>query len=75
MSGATGRRVGTLNRPCRPRGTVSVADKLVRFTRPGLTEEYSVSVDGVRQDFIESRPSTPTLNLGGQRGICAWSWR
>jgi len=41
-------------------------DKLVRFTRPGLTEEYSVSVDGVRQDFIiESPPLTPhpsTLN-------------
>jgi hypothetical protein len=37
-----------------------VADKLVRFTRPGLTEEYSVSVDGVRQDFvIESPPLNP----------------
>ena len=33
-------------------GTVEVADKLVRFIRPGVTEEYSVSVDGVRQDFI-----------------------
>ncbi len=33
-------------------GTVSVADKLVRFKRPCVTEEYSVSVDGVRQDFI-----------------------
>ena len=33
-------------------GTVSVADKLVRFIRPGLTEEYSVGVDGVRQDFV-----------------------
>ena len=38
-------------------GTVQVADKLVRFLRPGLTEEYSVSMDGVRQDFIiEQRP-------------------
>jgi len=38
-------------------GTVSVGDKVARFTRPGLVEEYSVSVDGVRQDFvIESRP-------------------
>jgi hypothetical protein len=28
-----------------------------RFTRPGLIEEYSVSMDGVRQDFIiEQRP-------------------
>lgn len=47
-------------------GMVSVNDKLVRFTRPGLTEEYSVSVDGVRQDFIiESPPLNPqrsTLN-------------
>jgi hypothetical protein len=33
-------------------GTVLVEDKLVRFTRPGVTEEYSVSVDGVRQDFV-----------------------
>jgi hypothetical protein len=41
-------------------GTVSVQDNLVRFTRPGLTEEYSVSVDGVRQDFIiESPPLNP----------------
>ena len=35
-----------------PHGTVSVADKVVRCARPGLTEEYSVSVDGVRQDFV-----------------------
>ncbi len=33
-------------------GTVEVAGNLVRFIRPGLTEEYSVSVDGVRQDFV-----------------------
>jgi hypothetical protein len=47
-------------------GKVSAEDKLVRFARPGLTEEYSVSVDGVRQDFvIESPPLNPqrsTLN-------------
>ena len=44
---------GTLPRT----GTVQVADKLVRFTRPGVIEEYSVSMDGVRQDFIiEQRP-------------------
>ena len=36
--------------------TVSVQDKLVGFTRPGLTEEYSVSVDGVRQDFVIAMP-------------------
>ena len=39
-------------------GKVSAEDKLVRFTRPGVTEEYSVSVDGVRQDFvIAERPA------------------
>jgi hypothetical protein len=39
-------------------GTVSVEGKPVRFIRPGLTEEYSVSVDGVRQDFvITERPA------------------
>jgi hypothetical protein len=35
-----------------PHGTVAVADKLARCVRPGLIEEYSVSVDGVRQDFV-----------------------
>ena len=33
-------------------GTVQVADNLVRFIRPGVIEEYSVSMDGVRQDFV-----------------------
>jgi hypothetical protein len=33
-------------------GNVSVGEKLVTFERPWLTEEYSVSVDGVRQDFV-----------------------
>ena len=38
-------------------GIVNVADNVARFIRPGLTEEYTVSVDGVRQDFIiEQRP-------------------
>jgi hypothetical protein len=35
-----------------PSGTVSVDGQTVRFTRPGLVEEYSVNVDGVRQDFV-----------------------
>jgi hypothetical protein len=47
-------------------GKVSVDGKLVQFTRPGLTEEYSVSVDGVRQDFIivspPLNPQRSTLN-------------
>lgn len=33
-------------------GSVSVEGSLARFIREGLTEEYSVSVDGVRQDFV-----------------------
>jgi hypothetical protein len=33
-------------------GSVSVEVSAVRFTRAGVTEEYSVSVDGVRQDFV-----------------------
>ncbi len=33
-------------------GAVAVDEKLVRFIRPGLVEEYSVSADGVRQDFV-----------------------
>jgi hypothetical protein len=36
-------------------GVVEAADKLVRFVRPELTEQYSVSMDGVRQDFIIDR--------------------
>ncbi len=38
-------------------GTVAVTGKVAGFIRPGLTEEYSVRTDGVRQDFIiERRP-------------------
>ena len=33
-------------------GSVQVADQRVRFLRSGVIEEYSVSVDGVRQDFV-----------------------
>ena len=41
-------------------GEVSVCGQTVRFSRPGLTEEYSVSMDGVRQDFIvEQAPLSP----------------
>jgi hypothetical protein len=54
-------------------GSVTVGEKTVTFIRPGLTEEYSVSVDGVRQDFIivERPPGTGLLQvdlaLGGAR--------
>jgi hypothetical protein len=33
-------------------GTVAIDGQTVRFTRPGIVEEYSVSMDGVRQDFL-----------------------
>jgi len=33
-------------------GTVTIEGQLVRFIRPGLVEEYTVSLDGVRQDFV-----------------------
>jgi hypothetical protein len=54
-------------------GSVSVCGQTVRFSRPGLTEEYSVSMDGVRQDFIveESfgrarlQPSRPSRQSAG----------
>ena len=37
---------------------MSLDGQTVRFTRPGLVEEYSVSMDGVRQDFVVlERPS------------------
>ena len=38
-------------------GKVAVAGQMARFIRTGLTEEYTVNMDGVRQDFvIEQRP-------------------
>src|SRR5262249_36606955 len=43
---------GCLGRILPAAGTVKVDGKLVRFTRPGLVEEYTVSMDGVRQDFV-----------------------
>ena len=41
-------------------GIISVCGQTVRLSRTGLTEEYSVSMDGVRQDFIvEQAPASP----------------
>lgn len=38
-------------------GKVEVDGKMVRFVRPKLSEEYSVGIDGLQQDFvIEQRP-------------------
>jgi Immunoglobulin I-set domain len=48
-------RAGTETLPLS--GKVETAGQLVRFMRPGLTEEYSVGIDGLQQDFvIEQRP-------------------
>jgi hypothetical protein len=33
-------------------GIITLAGQTVRLSRPGLVEEYSVSMDGVRQDFV-----------------------
>jgi hypothetical protein len=42
------------------RGTATSGNKLVVFARTGLLEEYSVSMDGVRQDFVVTqRPAGP----------------
>jgi hypothetical protein len=42
-------------------GSVSIVGQTARLSRPGLREEYSVSMDGVRQDFIvEQAPDSPT---------------
>jgi hypothetical protein len=43
--------------PLPPTGKVEVDGQMVRFIRPELTEEYSVGIDGLQQDFvIEQRP-------------------
>jgi hypothetical protein len=53
---STGRRVGvrgeTVRQPLLRTGTIAIDGQTVRFIRPGLVEEYSVSLDGVRQDFV-----------------------
>jgi len=47
---AVGREVALKSLPSQ--GSVTVTDKLARYQRPALIEEYSVSMDGVRQDFV-----------------------
>jgi hypothetical protein len=53
--------ISTLSRE----GKVTVNSPLVRFIRPALTEEYTVSLDGVRQDFVvtERPPGVGTLHV------------
>ena len=40
-------------------GQVTINNQTVRFTRPGLTEEYTTTMDGLRQDFIVNAPPNP----------------
>jgi hypothetical protein len=57
LTAAEPAKAGTPNHLLPRTGTVQVADKLVRFRRPGVIEEYTVCMDGLRQDFIiEQRP-------------------
>lgn len=51
VSVAMGREVTPLH-TISPTGSVAVTSQLVRFIRPRLVEEYSVSLGGVRQDFV-----------------------
>jgi hypothetical protein len=44
-------------------GRVETSENVTRFIRTGLTEEYSVSVDGVRQDFLIAQPPIGTGEL------------
>ncbi|MFZ4767642.1 MAG: hypothetical protein ACOYMN_22060, partial [Roseimicrobium sp.] len=44
-------------------GTVEVAEKIARLHRPDLTEEYTTSVDGIRQDFVVPQAPAGTQAL------------
>jgi hypothetical protein len=44
--------LGAAISPLAETGTVAVVGHTVRFEQAGLVEEYSVSLDGVRQDFV-----------------------
>ncbi len=52
--------------PLSRRGEIFVTGQAVKFRRPGLVEEYSVSMNGVRQDFVVLEkpvvaPNPPTV--------------
>src|ERR1035441_608236 len=59
-------KAGTPNQSLARTGTVEVAGNLVRFLRPGLVEEYSASMDGVRQDFVVLERPAGAGELAGQ---------
>jgi cortical protein marker for cell polarity len=45
-------REGGQNLVLEKRGTVHVVEAYARYVRPALIEEYSVTADGIRQDFL-----------------------
>jgi hypothetical protein len=51
-------------------GHVETAGSLVRFIRPGLVEEYSTGMDGIRQDFLVlDRPAALSLPVRDGRSV------
>ena len=55
MAAAVGRRTFSSSSPfstLEKAGEIFLAGQTVRFIRPGLIEEYTVSMDGIRQDFV-----------------------
>ena len=59
VAAAVGREGGTVS-ALPPGGVASGGAATARFVRPGLVEEYSVSVAGVRQDFVVAAPPAGT---------------
>jgi hypothetical protein len=53
-------RDGGQNLALAKHGTVQVIDAHAHYLRPGLSEEYSVTADGIRQDFLVTQsPAGP----------------
>ncbi|MBE0544925.1 MAG: hypothetical protein IH623_26605 [Verrucomicrobia bacterium] len=61
-------KAGTPNHLLPYAGTPSIDAQTVRFIRPGLVEEYTVSMDGVRQDFVVLEKPPLTLSLSPSDG-------
>ncbi|SPE63303.1 exported hypothetical protein [Verrucomicrobia bacterium] len=72
--------------PLPSHGHVSIDGRSARLNRPGLVEEYSVSLDGVRQDFVVlERPAGageltvcwPSAAHGPSRRVSerCWCWK
>jgi len=63
--------------PLQPHGEVEVSENVVSWVRPMIVEEYRVSMDGVRQDFVvRERPKADgemsvALQLHGARAEAA----